>query len=304
MVQEMTAENDLINTLPSERPLLRQPLGFSIDQPVQSINTYQAFVSAPIKSGVFLPGQEVPASSKLKKLKGKKKSTVAKRPRQPEAYAKQTSRFRLQTYDPSPNVEPLTDYGGGPYAPVYRGIAPAPETRPHLRSTAATTSLQGRPSSSTASSNTKDSFRHYSSLRSLRENSSAPKSEAAAGSKGKNTQPVAASLFSCSRFQQFTNENIGSTALGGPYYRRNYESQHEHATSLPPSQRQSAQSETQKNWGQIARSQTTSSRGTDNEEAEGLELKSLWLCFLYIYRFSRPVTKAFTHSHYPHPGYS
>ena len=267
MVQEMAAENELINTLPSERPLLRQPLGFSSDQPVQSINTYQASVPAPIQSGVFLPGQEVPASPKLKKLKAKKRSSNPKRPKQPEAYAGQTSRFRLQPYDPIPRVKPPTDYGGGPYASMYRDVAPTTETRPDLPAT--------------ASFNRMDSFGHFSSLRSLQESSSNPRSEAAAAaSKGKSTRPVAAVSFSSSKFQQFTNENIGSTAIGGPYYRRNYESQHEHATSLSPSQRQSVQSETQKNWGPIARSQTTSSRGADNEEAEGLELKLLWLCCL------------------------
>ena len=271
----MVAEDDVITTLPSERPLLRQPLGFSIDQPAQSINTYQASVSAPTKNGVFLPGQ-VPVSPKPKKLKAKKRTSGAKRPRRPEAYAGQTSRFRLETYDPTPSGDPPTHYGSGPYSSMYRGVAPTTEAPADLPATA-TASLQGRSSSSTASSNTMDSFRQFSSLRSSQENPSAPQSKAAV-SKGKNTQPGAAAPFSCSKFQQFTNENIGSTSLGGPYYRHNYESQHEHATSLSPlsiTQRQSTQSEIQKKWGPIARSQryppaaSTSSRGTDNEEAEG-----------------------------------
>lgn len=279
MPQELAAENGVITTLPSERPLIRQPLGFSIDQPAQSINTYQAPLLAPTKNGVFLPGQEVPVSIKLKKLKAKKKSSAVKRPRQPEAYAGQTSRFRLQTYDPTPSVEPPTHYGG-PHSSLYRRAASTTEARPELPETT-TASLQGRPSSP-ASSNTMGSFGRFSSLRSSHENSSAPKSKVAAASKGKNTQPDAAPL-SCIRSQQFTNENIGSTSLGGPYYRHDYESQHEHATflsPLPTSQRQPARSETaEKKWGPIARSQryppaaSTSSRGTDNEEAEGLELK-------------------------------
>ena len=277
--EELAAEDDIIASLPSERPLLRQPLGFSIDRPAQSINTYEASVSAPTKNGVFLPGQEVPVSPKLKKLKAKKRSSV-KRPRRPEAYAGQTSRFRLQTYDPTPSVEPPTNYGSGPYSSMYRGPAPTTEARPDLPAIA-TGSLHGRPSSSTASSNTMDPFGQFLSLRSSQEKFSALKGKTAAASKDKSTQPLAALPFSCSKFQQFTNEILSSTSLGGPYYRHDYESQHEHATSLSPllaSQRQIAQSETQKNWGHIARSQkyppaaSTSSRGTDNEDAEGLEL--------------------------------
>jgi hypothetical protein len=286
MPRELAAEN-VITILPSERPLLRQPLGFSIDQPAQSINTYQASVLAPTKNGVFLPGQEVPVSPKLKKLKAKKRSSGVKRPRRPEAYAGQTSRFRLQTYDPTPSVEPPTHYGG-PYSSLDRDVASTTEARPDLPATA-TASIQGRFSSPTTSSKTMDPFRHFSSLRSSH---SAPKSKVAAASRGKNTQPVAAP-FSCSKSQQFTNEIIDSTSLSGPYYRHDYESQHEHATSLSPiptSQRQPAQSETEKKRGPIARSQrypparSTSSRGTDNEEAEGLEL-NLWSYFSHLSLF-------------------
>ena len=303
MAQEMAAENDHIPQ--PERPLIRQPLGFSIDQPANSINTYEANTSAPTQNGVFLPGQEVPSSPKLKKLKGKKRSCT-KRPRRPDAFAGQTSRFRLQTYDPTPNGDPPTHNGSGPYSSMYRGVAPPAETGPDLPVTA---SLQSPTSSSTASSNTMVSFGPFSSFRSSQENPFAPKgSAAAATSKGKSTQPLATSPFSCSRFQQFTND-IGSTSLGGPYYRHNYESHHKHASSLSPSRRQSAQSETQRKWGPITRSQgyppaaSISSRGTDNEEAEGLEL-NLLVVFLTIYHSSRPVTKAFTHGHRPHPRYS
>ena len=282
----MAAENDHIP--PSEKPLLRQPLGFSIDQPTKSIITYEASISAPTKNGVFLPGQEVPSSPKLKKLKAKKRSCV-KRPRRPEAYAGQTSRFRLDTYNPTPSGDPPTNYGSGPYTSMYRGVAPTTETRPDPPVTSATSSLQGRPSSSSASSNAMVSFGPFSSSRSSQENSFSPKSSAdAATSKGKSTPPAAVSPFSCSRFQQVTNDK-GSSSLGGPYYRHNYESQHKHSTSsLSPPQRQSAQSETQKKWGPIARSQgyppaaSTSSRGTDYEEAEGLELKFMVVFLAFI----------------------
>lgn len=268
MAQEMAAENDLTTTLPSERPLLRQALGFSIDQPTKSINTYQASVSAPTHSSVFLPGQE----PKITKLKAKKS---IKRPRRPEAYAGQTSRFRLQTYDPTPSGDPPANNGGGPYASTYRGVTPAAEARKDLPATA-TASLQGRSSSSTASSNVIVSFGSFTSLRSSQANSSA-------SSKSKSTQPAGVSPFSCSKFQEFPNDNT--------HYRHNYESQHKHAMSLSPSQRQSAQSETQKKWGPIARSQgyppaaATSSRGTDNEEAEGLELKFMVVFLKLIVAF-------------------
>ena len=276
MAQEMAAEIP-----PSERPILRQPLGFSIDQPAKSINTYEASLSGPVQSGVFLPGQEVPSSPKLKFLKGKKRS-CAKRPRRPEAFAGQTSRFRLETFEPTPGGDSSTHIRSGPYPPMYRGVAPTTGTRLDLPATVATASLQNRASNSTASSNAMVSFGRFPSLHSSQENSSA--------SKGKSTQPASISPFSCSKFQQFTSD-IGSSSLGGTYYRHNYESQHRNATSLLPSQRPPAQSETQK-W---ARSQgyppaaSTSSRGTDNEEAEGLELNHIleyvWLCFSHLLLF-------------------
>lgn len=282
MVHELAAEDDVIIPPTSERPLLRQPLGFSIDQPAQSINTYEASVSAPTKTSVFLPGQVVPIPPKPKTSKSKKGSSGVRRPRRPEAYAGQTSRFRIQTYDPTPSKEPPIHYGSGPYSSMYR--APTTEARPDPPAAAAIASFQGRPTSSTASSNTMDSFGQASSLSSPQENPPPSKSKASA-SKGKNTRTVAAASFARSNFQQSStsgsnpdNEDIGSTSLSGPYYRHNYESQHEHATSLSPpstSQRQLTQSETQKEWGPVARSQryqpaaSTSSRGPDNGEVEG-----------------------------------
>lgn len=303
---------------PSERPLLREPLGFSIDQPAQSINTYEAS-AAPTKLAVFLPGQEVPIPPKPKSFK-KKGSSGVKRPRRPEAYAGQTSRFRIQTYDPTPSVEPPIHYGSGPYSSLYRGVAPTTETRPDPPATTIT-SPQGRPSSSTASSNTTDSFGQPSSLRSPQENPSGSKSKVIT-SKGKITQTEHRNAsFSRSRYQQSSNsganleEDIGSSSLSGPYYRHNYESQHEHVTSLSPlpaAPRQPTQSEIQKKWGPIARYQrhqhaaSTSSRGTENGEAEGIELlHALDIgCVPHIHLSSRPAAKTITHSYYPHPGYS
>src|SRR5271156_5099809 len=100
MAHETVVEHDP-TPHPSERPLLRQPLGFSIDQPAQSINTYEAS-AVPTQLAVFLPGQEVPLPPKPKSSK-KKGSSGVRRPRRPEAYAGQTTRFRIQTYDPTPS---------------------------------------------------------------------------------------------------------------------------------------------------------------------------------------------------------
>ena len=318
MVHDLVADDDVVIPPSSERPLLRQPLGFSIDQPAQSINTYEASASAPTKIGVFLPGQVVPIPSKPKTSKSKKGSSGVKRPRRPEAYAGQTSRFRIQTYDPTPSIEPPIHYGSGPYSSMYRGVAPTTETRPDPAA-AANASLQGRPSSSTASSNTMDSFGQASSLSSPQEHPSPSKSKATA-SKGKNTQTVAAASFSRNNFQQsFTsgsnpeNDDVGSTSLSGPYYRHNYESRHEHATSFSPpptSQRQFTQSETQKSWDPVARSQryqpaaSTSSRGPDNGEVEGIELYHVLDTYDCVHLPARPTTKTSTHSNCPHPGYS
>ncbi|KAF8806434.1 hypothetical protein BYT27DRAFT_7140948 [Phlegmacium glaucopus] len=305
MTPAMAVEHDTTPPLP-ERPLLRQPLGFSIDQPAQSINTYEASVSAPAKLGVFLPGQEVPVPLKPKISRPKKGSSGVKRPRRPEAYAGQTSRFRIQTYDPTPSIEPPIHYGSGPYSSLYRGVVPTTETRPDSTATA-TTPPQGRSSSSTASSNTMDSFRQPSSLRSPQENPSASKGNA---SKGRKTQTVVNEhrnpSFSRSKFQQSStpasnpeNEATVSSSLSGPYYRHNYESQHEHATSLSPppaSQRQPFQSETQKKSSPIAKSQnyqptaSASSRGTENGETEGQPRRPLRIVTVLIQDIRSGVT--------------
>lgn len=304
---------------PTERPLLRQPLGFSIDQPVQSINTYEASVSAPAKLGVFLPGQEVPVAVKPKNPKQKKGSSGVKRPRRPEAYAGQTSRFRIQTYDPTPSAEPPIHYGSGPYSSLYRGVVPTTEIRPEVSPIA---SPQSRLGNSTAPSNTMDSFGQPSSLRHLQGNPSAPKSKATA-SKSKNTQTVVTehrnASSSRSKLQHSTlgsnpgNEDIISSSLSNPYYRHNYESQHEHAPSRSPppvSQPQPTQSETQNKWGAITKSQkhqlttSTSSRGTEIGEAEGIELNYILDIGGCAHISSRPTTETFTYSHCSHPGYS
>jgi hypothetical protein len=62
----------------------------------------------------------VPLPSKEKG--GKRNKTGIKRPRRPDAYPGQTSRFRLDTYDPTPPSEPPIDHGTGPYSSLYRGV--------------------------------------------------------------------------------------------------------------------------------------------------------------------------------------
>lgn len=83
------------------------------------------------KKSCFLPGQEVPLPSKQQKggssssSSGKRNKTGVKRPRRPDAYPGQTTRFRLDTYDPTPPSEPPIDHGTGPYSSLYRGVPPA-----------------------------------------------------------------------------------------------------------------------------------------------------------------------------------
>jgi hypothetical protein len=80
--------------------------------------TYEAKVVQPKKSH-FLPGQEVPLPPKQKTSKRNKKG------KKPEAYSGQTSRFRLETYDPTPPTAPPTTHGNGPYSSLYRTVGPA-----------------------------------------------------------------------------------------------------------------------------------------------------------------------------------
>lgn len=101
--------------------MLRQSLAFSANPPAQ-VHTYEATVAPPSKKS-FLPGQEVTLPTK-KKRQVRSKSGV-KRPRRPDAYPGQTSRFRLETYDPTPSVEPPIAHGNGPYSSLYRGVVGA-----------------------------------------------------------------------------------------------------------------------------------------------------------------------------------
>jgi hypothetical protein len=82
--------------------------------------TYEAEVLPP-KTNHFLPGQEVPLPPKPKSTK---KGKGTKKSRQ-DAYPGQTSKFRLETYDPTPTAAPPTTHGSGPYSSLYRNVGPA-----------------------------------------------------------------------------------------------------------------------------------------------------------------------------------
>lgn len=128
---------------PAERPILRQSLAFQSDKPSQIVSTYEASVEPAPKTTHFLPGQVVPAPPRTRAPR--KTKTGIKRPRRPDAYPGQTTRFRLQTYDPTPSSEPPIAHGNGPYSSLYRGVAPSQDRQDSPD--ASTTS--GGPSSST-----------------------------------------------------------------------------------------------------------------------------------------------------------
>lgn len=117
---------------PPERPLLRQPVGFAwsgsksgaaVEPP--ALNTYQATLpSTNASTGTFfLPGQAVPPAPSKKKTSTSrtKKSDGHPKKRRPASYAQQTSRFRLQAYDPSLSEKPPIQQGEGAYSSMFRG---------------------------------------------------------------------------------------------------------------------------------------------------------------------------------------
>lgn len=110
---------------PPERPIIRQAVAFSATLQAPSISTYQASLPtvAP-KKNYFLPGQEVPANPGTvmdsKSSKTKKTGGSAKRAKRADDFSGQTGRFRLQTYDPTPNFDPPMAHGQGPYSSLYR----------------------------------------------------------------------------------------------------------------------------------------------------------------------------------------
>ena len=142
VVQEQSKEK---TPSPAARPIIRESLGFSNQV---SVMTYEAKVVQP-KTNHFLPGQEVPLPPKQKatrKNQGKK--------RRSDAYSGQTSRFRLETYDPTPTTEPPTTQGNGPYTSLYRNVGHAAHRKNVPEESRAGPSGSAPMGGSTSSSNT------------------------------------------------------------------------------------------------------------------------------------------------------
>ncbi|PFH50923.1 hypothetical protein AMATHDRAFT_3549 [Amanita thiersii Skay4041] len=115
-----TAPDD--DTPPPERPIVREGVAFSWDPsksiaPVTTkINTYQPTLQpqSTQTTDIYLPGQN-PLGKKVKK----------KRERRVTAYSSQTTRFRLEAYDPGLKLvtdvsQPPLQHGQGPYNSLYR----------------------------------------------------------------------------------------------------------------------------------------------------------------------------------------
>ncbi|PPQ79956.1 hypothetical protein CVT25_003028 [Psilocybe cyanescens] len=130
-----------------DRPLIRQAVAFASDKQPQNIVTYEA-TPPPNVTVRFLPGQEVPIPPKKK----------AKRTKKGDIFSAQTSKFRIDTYDPTPSTQPPIAHGNGPYSSMYRGT-PIPPKPPRKVSpaTTATSSTYTR-NSSTATSNPPSSY--------------------------------------------------------------------------------------------------------------------------------------------------
>lgn len=168
---------------PPERPIIRQAVAFSATlQAPPSISTYQASLPAVApKKTYFLPGQEVPANPgtvmdpKPSKIRG-----PAKRAKRADEFSGQTGRFRLETYDPTPNFDPPMAHGQGPYSSLYRHT---PATLTHESHSSAARSTVG---SMTASSSQRPRKEQASSS-STRAKSSTSRSKISA-SKGKALQ--------------------------------------------------------------------------------------------------------------------
>jgi hypothetical protein len=220
---------------PPERPIIRQAVAFSATlQAPPSISTYQASLPAIApKKKYFLPGQEVPANpgtvmdsnpSKTKKTGG-----TAKRAKRADDFSGQTGRFRLQTYDPTPNFDPPMAHGQGPYSSLYRYT---PETQTQESHSSAARSTVG---SITASSSQRPRREHASSS-STRAKSSTSRSKISA-SKGKALQtkvtpappidimtghgmpPANLAVFNGPSSSSASPASFGTTS----YYRRDYE---------------------------------------------------------------------------------
>ncbi|KAF8893958.1 hypothetical protein BD779DRAFT_1504467 [Infundibulicybe gibba] len=156
--------NDDDNTpAPPDRPLIRQPVGFSWNMSpsiatVGPINTYEASITVPAPtpySTFFLPGQEVlshPAfggQSQNPEARESTTKTSGSRKKSKNGLPSQTGtgRFRLSAYDPTPAPGPSIQHGTGPYTSMFRGYtqnkpggnAPAPPQQKARKSRAKST---------------------------------------------------------------------------------------------------------------------------------------------------------------------
>lgn len=220
---------------PPERPIIRQAVAFSATlQAPPSISTYQASLpTVASKKNYFLPGQEVPANPGMvmdpKPSKTKKTGGAAKRAKRGDKFSGQTSRFRLQAYDPTPNFDPPLAHGQGPYSSLYRYTSEGPPQEsqpPAARSTVA---------SITASSSQRPRKEHASSS-STRAKSSTSRSKISA-SKGKALQTNVAPAppidimtghgmppANLAAFSGPSSSSASPTSFGtNSYYRRDYE---------------------------------------------------------------------------------
>ncbi len=189
---------------------------------------------------------------------GKRNKTGIKRPRRPDAYPGQTSRFRLDTYDPTPPSEPPIDHGTGPYSSLYRGVPARAQGEQVTRQNASVGSsmslngmYQGRPSNArrTSSLPLENPIGTPSSVRAdLTMNPGPPPVPPPQPSRGLQTQPVSASLndltsqnpqsqsrahtprgppspvpSSHSTFVTDSSMSLRGRSSPGPYYRRNYD---------------------------------------------------------------------------------
>lgn len=165
--------------------------------------TYEAKVLQP-KKNHFLPGQEVPLPPKQKATR---RNNGVKRPRRPDAYPGQTSRFRLETYDPTPTSQPPTTHGNGPYSSLYRDVGTA------ARSKSARTSLHLEPQAGSSNSVSTSGLTSLSNSGSYPNNSSAYLAPSGSNDASKTTYPMQLSNpVSPTEFQQIPTINHSTSS--------------------------------------------------------------------------------------------
>jgi len=200
--------------------------------------TYEAKVLPP-KTIQFLPGQEVPLPPKPKGAKKK----GGKKPRKPDAYPGQTTKFRLETYDPTPTSAPPTTHGSGPYSSLYRNVGHAVQGKSIHQGPQAGPSngvyaggLQ-RPSNNSNAPLPSRGFNYGSNPASapttrIQQISTANDASSSVSHPSRSSQsrthtpspcPLSTDSHSHARFVTDTTLTIRDHSSPGPYYRRNYD---------------------------------------------------------------------------------